>query len=561
MDNIPDTIYFKDTSSRFTRINLAQMKVLGVTTPEEAIGKTDLDFFQTPNLARGFYQEEQKMIATGESLINRIEFNPTPDGQPRWFSATKVPIQDDAGNVIGIVGISHDITERKQVEEALRQSEERFKLIAWATKDAVWDWDLQTNQIWWGDGLQKMFHYSSETEQSSAEWRLSHIHPEDRAKVQRVIDQALEGEMEFWSKEYRFQKKDGTFADIMDRGYILRDDLGKPYRMIGAMMDITDRKYMETSLIQTNEQMGNFVKQLQQRNHETVLLNEMSHLLQACRSEEEAYRVITDLSNQLFPGTTGALYLINPARTLVSATTFWGSLPSNQRIFAPHDCWSLRPELTHPIQREPAKIPCLHLSEPLPAVSYCIPMQIQGENLGILHLQSASKENLNERHRQLAYMVVEHVGLALSNLKLREALREQSIRDPLTGLYNRRYMEEALKQQLSRVTRQLHPMGIIMIDIDHFKRFNDTYGHAAGDALLRELGQFLQRHIRGEDIACRYGGEEFTLIMPDASREVAQQPTAITRYRSIFRCDHALNRSSDISRTWSHDRHCASRGR
>jgi diguanylate cyclase (GGDEF)-like protein/PAS domain S-box-containing protein len=523
MDNIPDTIYFKDTSSRFTRINLAQMKVLGVTTPEEAIGKTDLDFFQTPNLARGFYQEEQKMIATGESLINRIEFNPTPDGQPRWFSATKVPIQDDAGNVIGIVGISHDITERKQVEEALRQSEERFKLIAWATKDAVWDWDLQTNQIWWGDGLQKMFHYSSETEQSSAEWRLSHIHPEDRAKVQRVIDQALEGEMEFWSKEYRFQKKDGTFADIMDRGYILRDDLGKPYRMIGAMMDITDRKYMETSLIQTNEQMGNFVKQLQQRNHETVLLNEMSHLLQACRSEEEAYRVITDLSNQLFPGTTGALYLINPARTLVSATTFWGSLPSNQRIFAPHDCWSLRPELTHPIQREPAKIPCLHLSEPLPAVSYCIPMQIQGENLGILHLQSASKENLNERHRQLAYMVVEHVGLALSNLKLREALREQSIRDPLTGLYNRRYMEEALKQQLSRVTRQLHPMGIIMIDIDHFKRFNDTYGHAAGDALLRELGQFLQRHIRGEDIACRYGGEEFTLIMPDASREVAQQ--------------------------------------
>jgi len=114
-------------------------------------------------------------------------------------------------------------------------------------------------------------------------------------------------------------------------------------------------------------------------------------------------------------------------------------------------------------------------------------------------------------------------ALVLDNAHLREALREQSIRDPLTGLFNRRYMEEALKQQMSRVTRQLHPLGIIMIDIDHFKDFNDTYGHAAGDALLSELGQLLKSHVRNEDIACRYGGEEFLLIMPYASLEVAQE--------------------------------------
>ncbi len=343
MDNIPDTIYFKDTSSRFTRINRAQVNVLGVTRAEEAIGKTDLDF-QNPDLAQSFYEEEQGLVQTGKSVINRIEFNPTPDGQPRWFSTTKVPIKDGAGRVISIVGVSHDITKRKQAEEAvqeaeakyrtlvenmpavvyvdladesrntiyinsriqemlgyspedwitkpdlcidivhpedsermwkeldesaahgrfacdyryiardgrvvwvrdeavllknegerpsvwqgvmlditaqkeaeeaLRQSEERFKLMAWATKDAVWDWDLHTNQIWWGEGLQKIFHYSSETAQPNSEWRLDHIHPEDRAKVNRVIDQALEGGMEFWSKEYRFQRKDGTYADII----------------------------------------------------------------------------------------------------------------------------------------------------------------------------------------------------------------------------------------------------------------------------------------------------------------------------------------------------------
>ena len=130
---------------------------------------------------------------------------------------------------------------------------------------------------------------------------------------------------------------------------------------------------------------------------------------------------------------------------------------------------------------------------------------------------------MTEPKQQLAYTVVEQASMALSNLKLRDALREQSIRDPLTGLYNRRYMEAVFKQQLSRVTRHLHPLGIIMIDIDHFKLFNDTHGHAAGDALLRELARFLQNHIRSEDVACRYGGEEFILIMPDASLETARQ--------------------------------------
>jgi diguanylate cyclase (GGDEF)-like protein/PAS domain S-box-containing protein len=651
MDNIPDTIYFKDPSSRFIRINRAQTRVLDIVTPEEAIGKTDLDF-QDSNLAKSFYEEEQRLVQTGESMINRIEFNPTPDGQPRWFSATKVPIKDSEGRVVGIVGVSRDITERKQAEEALHQSEEttrliidtaldavitidqdgqitrwndqaeaifgwrhaeavgqrlseliippdlrakherglkhysetgegpvlgkrieitaqrrngnifpveltihvlkannkvsfaafvrditerklaeealhqseeRFKLMAWATKDAVWDWDLQTNQIWWGEALQKVFHYSAEPAQTKPEWRLEHIHPEDRAKVNRVIDQALEGGLEFWSKEYRFERKDGSYADIMDRGYIIRDELGKPYRMIGAMMDITERMYMESTLRQANDQMQQFLNELQRRNHEIALLNEMSHLLQVCQTADAAYRIIADLSNELFPRTEGALYLVNPERTLASVVASWGELPSAEQIFSPNDCWALRRGKAHPLPEDTSGPRCLHLPNPPPAVSYCLPVQAQGEILGVLHVRSQHEDNLDEAKRQLAYTVVEQAGMVLSNLKLRDELREQSIRDSLTGLYNRRYMEEALKQQMSRVTRQLHPLGIVMIDIDHFKRFNDTYGHAAGDALLRELGEFLQTHVRSEDIACRYGGEEFTLILPDASLEAAQQ--------------------------------------
>jgi diguanylate cyclase (GGDEF)-like protein len=130
-------------------------------------------------------------------------------------------------------------------------------------------------------------------------------------------------------------------------------------------------------------------------------------------------------------------------------------------------------------------------------------------------------------------------ALILNNAQLREALREQSIHDPLTGLFNRRYMEEVLKQHLSRATRQLHPLGMIMIDIDHFKQFNDAHGHAAGDLLLREVGRLLQNHIRVEDIACRYGGEEFLLILPGASlAETRERAGLLGREVKELRVEH-----------------------
>ncbi len=118
-------------------------------------------------------------------------------------------------------------------------------------------------------------------------------------------------------------------------------------------------------------------------------------------------------------------------------------------------------------------------------------------------------------------MVADSLALAISNINLRESLRQQSIRDPLTGMFNRRYMEESLEREISRAARAGRPLAVIMIDIDHFKHFNDMSGHAAGDAVLRELGALLRSEVREADIACRYGGEEFALIMPDASVEIA----------------------------------------
>ena len=150
-------------------------------------------------------------------------------------------------------------------------------------------------------------------------------------------------------------------------------------------------------------------------------------------------------------------------------------------------------------------------------------MMAQGEAIGILLLCAPELGQLTAAKKQLAITVAEHIALALANLKLRETLQDQSIRDPITGLFNRRYMEESLDREIQRCERKRQALSIIMLDVDHFKRFNDTFGHEAGDIVLRELGQFLQRYVRGSDIACRYGGEEFTLILPEASLEVCRK--------------------------------------
>jgi diguanylate cyclase (GGDEF)-like protein len=161
---------------------------------------------------------------------------------------------------------------------------------------------------------------------------------------------------------------------------------------------------------------------------------------------------------------------------------------------------------------------------------YCVPLVAQGETLGILHLRAnaptpdgVSHQVFSGSTQSLTLTVAEHLALSLGNLKLQEALRHQAIRDPLTGLFNRRFMLETLERELYRMQRKGSSLCVIMLDLDHFKKFNDTFGHAAGDAVLSALGRMLLAHVRKEDVACRYGGEEFTVILPETSQETAYE--------------------------------------
>jgi diguanylate cyclase (GGDEF)-like protein len=149
-------------------------------------------------------------------------------------------------------------------------------------------------------------------------------------------------------------------------------------------------------------------------------------------------------------------------------------------------------------------------------------MTAHGESLGLLHLVASPNEDITE-WEQLTTTISERAALAISNLKLREELRLQSILDPLTGLFNRRYFEKTLEREVHRANRHERPVGVFMLDVDDLKEYNDQFGHAVGDALLHEIGYYLKKHVRGEDVACRYGGDEFTIILPDASLPSAKR--------------------------------------
>lgn len=282
---------------------------------------------------------------------------------------------------------------------------------------------------------------------------------------------------------------------------------------------------------------------------ESSLLADLGDLLQSCLSPEEAYKLIVEHSQVLFPNSSGAVCVTASSRDLVEAVAVWGEPALVERSFPPGDCWALRRGRVHQFGQESPILACPHLGEARPRYAMCVPMMAQGEALGILYLDSGRKEQggreipskeVREAQLRLARTLAEHIGLALANLNLREVLRSQSIRDSLTGLFNRRYMEESLERELRRASRKQCSLGVMMIDIDHFKTFNDSFGHDAGDAVLRELAKIFKAQFRGEDIVCRYGGEEFTIILPDATlqgtqeraeqlREVAKN--AIAQYR------------------------------
>jgi diguanylate cyclase (GGDEF)-like protein/PAS domain S-box-containing protein len=359
------------------------------------------------------------------------------------------------------------------------------------------------------------------------------VPPEQHKESRQLISRVNSGEEAHQTLSR--QRKDGQMIDVethaipmLHRG-----------RVSGAYIiykDISLQVRAATAAAEHARSLNQLVDELKTRSNEMTLLNEMGSLLQSSVAAEEIFAVVGASSKKIFTNShAGALFLFKSSRNVLELATSWGDEDHIEKQFVPGACWSLRRGQPHWSESAHEAVRCTHLTEFTPGKYLCVSLIAQGDTLGVLQLgyppptvDNARKFDESSEQR-LGMAAASQMALSLASLRLRESLRDQSIRDPLTGLFNRRFMQECLDREMLRVTRKNRSLAVIFIDVDHFKRFNDMFGHEAGDHILRSLGDLFKSHFRGDDVICRYGGEEFAIILPESNAQDAATRAEILR--------------------------------
>ena len=459
---------------------------------------------------------------------------------------------------------------QRAVRDAARSGEEQFRTLAEAIPQIVWTAGA--------DGLttyinRRWYEMTGMTPGGAlgTGW-LEMVHPDDREICQQKWQETLRSGSAF-EIEYRLHDAAQGYRWYLDRAIPLRNTSGAIRQWFGTCTDIEEQKHNQTILErhiqERTEELADANAKLQEELHEkdvvrrefdqkneiilqeltersqrATLLARMGQLLQSCLTRDEALAAAIGFAPRIFPQRGGALILLNAGGKLAEVVGAWHDCQLPVPVFEPSDCWALRTAQPHIVLAGDTTSPCAHAAG-VHHSYICVPVLAQGQTLGILHIQATEQDpHLEQAEVSFKTTFAGQLGLSIANIRLREALRTQSIRDPLTGLYNRRYLEEVLEREIRRAVRAVQPLGILMLDLDHFKQVNDTYGHEAGDTVLRETAGLLTRSIRAEDVVCRYGGEEFVIILPTADLNSArlrgERIRARLRELSVLHDGHAL---------------------
>ena len=444
------------------------------------------------------------------------------------------------------------LLDRNHMERALdsaeREGEVRFQALAEAIPQIVWIADAQGNTTY----INRQWYEMTGTPQGGGigEGWVKSVHPDDRDPLYKKW-RASVASGETFEIEYRLLDATKGYCWYLDRAVPLRDGGGRILQWFGTCTDIEgQKKYQQTlehqikerteELAAANERLHQemwekdlarrtldeqnekIMQELHERSQRATLLAKMGSIMQSCATKEEVLNAAMGFAPQIFPARRGAMALLNSARSLLEVIGQWNECQLALSVFEPDACWALRTGQPHLVVAGDTTAPCRHAAG-VKGTYLCVPILTQGEPFGLLHFQATAEgPELNAAELSFKTTFAAQVGLSIANIRLRDALRALSIKDPLTGLYNRRYLEETLDREIRRAIRSQQTLGILMLDLDHFKKFNDTYGHDAGDAVLRETASFLVRSVRAEDVVCRQGGEEFVVMLPTADLHAAE---------------------------------------
>ena len=453
-------IYQTTADGRIVTVNPALARMLGYGSSDEIVADLrdiDRQFYVDRSRRTEFQRqiEAHGQIAGFESEVYR------KDGSTMWISEHGRAVCDENGAVQYYEGTMVDMTERKQAEAAQRKAEEKYRNFFENSIAGIFQSTLDGRLVAVNPALARLLGYDSPEDMVACVTdidRQLYARLSDRAELKRRLGE--DGRVSGFETE--LCRKDGSTIWIVTNALLVRDGAGQPLCLEGTLVDISAHKQAEQEHEETRRKQVAWIGALEQRTREMSLLNEMSDLIQCCPTVDEAYGVIEQQAHWIFPEESGALYIVNSSRNLAESKAAWGAAFADAPAFKPNDCWGYRRAQLHIAEETRMEgnknsrpiLHCQHLHSPAPDAYMCVPLIAQGETLGVLHLrhmvgtlrESAEAQTVwyTEARQELAHMVADSLALAISNINLRESLRQQSIRDPLTGMFNRRYMEESL---------------------------------------------------------------------------------------------------------------------
>ncbi|MDO5200562.1 diguanylate cyclase [Legionella pneumophila] len=414
-----------------------------------------------------------------------------------------------------------ELSTRRKTELQNQNTQIRLKKIIESASDMIAAFDKDQRFITFNEAYQREFKRLFDKSISinmSLEEAFDDV-PENKKKLVQTWKESLQRDEETKNIEVNTEQEK-TIYEMTSK--LIQNGDNEIKGVVHSVRNITKRVQEHTELQESYEKLANGMKELQEKNEQITLLVEMSDIMLACGSQEELSDVMVKYSQRLLQFSSGYLFIMHPSKNYLEKAASWGNPQPHDLTFTPEQCWAIRLGRIHYAGSSRIELMCSHtMFAEQPELSLlCVPLMAQNDIYGLLYLEVGLK--FDENQQLLITAFAELTALALANVRLRENLRYQSIRDPLTGLYNRRYLEDFLFKQLHQAERTKASFAILMLDLDHFKKINDTFGHDAGDLVLKELGQILNSDIRLGDIASRYGGEEFVLLLYDIDAQAAK---------------------------------------
>ncbi len=417
--------------------------------------------------------------------------------------------------------LKKQMEEKEAIAQKLKEREELFRHMVENLGEAVVIADEEQNFIFANPAANIIFE---EFETGLVGKNLKNYLSEDQKElVERQTARRKQGQKDIYELEITL--KDGRKKTLLVNAVPQFDNQGNFVSTLALMTDITDKKREEKALAEAKSQLEKAIAELKRANQEASILVEMGDAFQLASSENEVVSIALAFGQKLFPEESGLLYLRDEKANFLNLVGNWNMTHQSSELIELDDCWAIRRGTPYFVLDPEKELLCPHLkeSEAIKSPVACLPLNSGGETLGLLVIYcchnegpdtaSPAEEYIGYKRRMMVTFS-QRLAMAVANTRLQEHLKELSIRDPLTGLYNRRYLEETLEREFIRAGRAQKPVSIIMLDIDHFKKFNDTYGHEAGDYVLQAIAGTIRKAVRAEDIVCRYGGEEFTVILP-----------------------------------------------